>query len=133
MQILFMKFIINILLIKKINLTKQQILLKQLKFDGISYINDKGYSYFSKYFVIKKQNSGNGDYLVINLKDTFQNKNYYTLDYIENKREKQIKIGIIITVVAVSLVIVIAIIVIIFCCVKIKTQQRAMISQKSEY
>ena len=94
-----------------------------------------GYSYFTKYFIIKKQ-SGSGDHLIINLKDTFNvygNTYYYILDYIENTKENEAKIGMIIAIVVVCVAVVVAVIVIICCCIKRKRQQQAILAQQAAY
>ena len=104
-------------------------------YEDYSYRQYYGYSYFTKYFIIKKQ-SGNGDYLIINLKDTFNvygNTYYYILDYIENTKEIEAKIGMIIAIVVVCVAVVVAVIVIICCCIKRKKQQQAILAQQAAY
>ena len=104
-------------------------------YEDYSYRQYYGYSYFTKYFIIKKQ-SGNGDYLIINLKDTFNvygNTYYYILDYIENTKENEAKIGMIIAIVVVCVAVVVAVIVIICCCIKRKKQQQAILAQQAAY
>ena len=104
-------------------------------YEDYSYRQYYGYSYFTKYFIIKKQ-SGNGDYLIINLKDTFNvygNTNDYDLDYIENTKENEAKIGMIIGIVVVCVAVVVAVIVIICCCIKRKKQQQAILAQQAAY
>ena len=104
-------------------------------YDSYSYTYGyQGYSYFTKYFTIKKQKSEygeNGDYIVFNLRKTIRGEpNNYYVDYIENTEEDE---GKTVLIIAIVIVVVAVVIVIICCCIRRKRLQKAMVAQQAAY
>lgn len=107
-------------------------------YDSYSYTYGyREYSYFTKYFTIKKQKSEygeNGNYIVFNLRKTIREDPYkYYVDYIENTEEDEGKTVLIIAIVIVVVVVVAVVIVIICCCIRRKRLQKSMIAQQAAY
>ena len=107
-------------------------------YDSYSYTYGyRGYSYFTKYFTIKKQKSDygeSGDYIAFNLRKTIKNEpGSYYVDYIENTEDDEGKTVLIIAIVVVVVVVVAVVITIICCCIRRKRLQQARLAEQAAY